>query len=232
MRVASTPITPQLVFGLFVMALGVILGLDSLGLANAGYVIRFWPVGLMLLGGTIATRAEPHARFWGFFWVAVGGWLLLRNLDVLRVGFWQLFWPLLFLWFGGNLIMRTLRQSGHIRVDNTRAERLFAVMSECKRRFDGKPFEGAYMTGFMGGCVLDLRQAEIPPGGQAVLNILAVMAGHEIWVPPGWIVASDVVPLLGGMDDKRLPPLAQVGTDAPRLVLKGFVLMGGVVVKN
>jgi hypothetical protein len=43
MRAASTPVTPQLVFGLFVMALGVILGLDSLGLADAGYVIRFWP---------------------------------------------------------------------------------------------------------------------------------------------------------------------------------------------
>ena len=105
-------------------------------------------------------------------------------------------------------------------------------MGEAKRSSNDKPFLGGEMTAFMGGCVLDLRQAEIPPGGTASLNILAVMAGHEIWVPQGWIVASDVIPLLGGVDDKRLPPLAQAGSDAPRLVLKGFVLMGGVVVKT
>ena len=79
MRAASTPVSPQLVFGLFVMALGVVLGLDSLGIADAGYVIRFWPVGLMLLGGTIATRPEAHGRFWGFVWIFVGAWLLLRR---------------------------------------------------------------------------------------------------------------------------------------------------------
>ena len=56
----STPITPQLVFGLFVMGLGVILGLDSMGVADAGYLLRFWPVGLILLGTTIANRAEAH----------------------------------------------------------------------------------------------------------------------------------------------------------------------------
>jgi predicted membrane protein len=231
MRVASTPITPQLVFGLFVMALGVILGLDSLGLADAGYVIRFWPVGLMLLGGTIATRAEPHARFWGFFWVAVGSWLLLRNLDVLRVGFWQLFWPMLFLWFGGNLIMRTLRQSGHVRVDNTRAERLFAVMSESKRRFDGKPFEGAYMTGFMGGCVLDLRRAVVQPGDTRVVEVFGMMVGHEIKAPQEWTVTLDVMPIMGDVKDKRVlfgapPPLG--GAAAPTLVVRGSVVMGSV----
>jgi hypothetical protein len=56
MRTAPTPVTPQLVFGLFVMALGVVLGLDSLGIADAGSVIRFWPLGLVLLGVTIASR--------------------------------------------------------------------------------------------------------------------------------------------------------------------------------
>ena len=110
MRTVSTPVTPQLIFGLFVMALGIVLGLDSLDLADAGYVIRFWPLGLMLLGATIASRAESHSRFWGFFWMFVGGWLLLRNLGIVRVGFWQLLWPSVLVWIGGNLILKTLQQ--------------------------------------------------------------------------------------------------------------------------
>jgi predicted membrane protein len=231
MRAASTPVSPQLVFGLFVMALGVVLGLDSLGIADAGYVIRFWPVGLMLLGGTIATRPEAHGRFWGFVWIFVGAWLLLRNFGVLRVGFWQLLWPMVFVWIGGSLILRTLRQAGHLRVDNTRADRLFAVMSECKRRFDGKPFEGAYMTGFMGGCVLDLRRAVVQPGETKVVEVFGMMVGHEIKAPQEWTVTLDVMPIMGDVKDKRAssvapPPLGIAA--APTLLVRGSVVMGSV----
>lgn len=109
---------------------------------------------------------------------------------------------------------------------------LFTVMGEAKRASNDKPFRGGEMTAIMGGCVLDLRQATVEPGHEAIVNILAVMAGHEIWVPSGWTVALDVVPLLGGVDDKRLPPLEPLTQHAPRLRLKGLVLMGGIVIRN
>lgn len=109
---------------------------------------------------------------------------------------------------------------------------LFTVMGEAKRASYDNPFRGGDMTAFMGGCVLDLRQAVIEPGQEATVSILAIMAGHEISVPAGWAVALDVVPLLGGVDDKRLPPLEAIREDAPRLRLKGFILMGGLVIRN
>jgi hypothetical protein len=109
---------------------------------------------------------------------------------------------------------------------------LFAVLGEAKRASNDNPFRGGEMTAFLGGCVLDLRQATIPSGAQVVINVLAVMAGHEIQVPPGWSVASDIVPLLGGVDDKRLPPVEALPPDAPRLRLRGVVLMGGDVLKT
>src|SRR5688572_1985679 len=231
-----TSMTPQLIFGLFVMGLGVILGLDSLGVADAGYIIRFWPVGLILLGGTIASRPESHARFWGFFWMFVGSWLLMRNLGVVRVGFWQLLWPMVLVWIGGSLILATLRQSGHVRVDNKNAERLFAIMSESKRRFDGKPFPGAQMTAFMGGCVLDLRRAVVPAGETKVVDVFGIMVGHEIKAPAEWNVTMDVTPLLGEVNDKRTqivapPPLGGVA-GAPTLLVRGAVVMGEVKITD
>lgn len=235
MPAASTPVTPQLVFGLFVMALGVVLGLDSLGIADAGYIVRFWPVGLILLGGTLATRQESHGRFWGFFWIFIGAWLLLRNLNIVDVGFWQLFWPMVLVWIGGNLILKQMRQAGHFKVDSSRAARLFAVMSESKRRFDGQPFEGAYMTGFMGGCVLDLRRAIVQPGETKVVEVFGMMVGHEIKAPQEWTVSLDVMPIMGDIKDKRVasvapPPLA--GAAAPTLVVRGSVVMGEVKITD
>ena len=224
----STPVTPQLVFGLFVMGLGVILGLDSMGIADAGYLLRFWPVGLILLGTTIASRAEAHSRFWGFVWIIGGSWLLLRSLNVVHVGFWQLFWPAVFIFVGGNLILKQLRQTGHLVPSPVTGNRLFAVMSESRRRFDGKPFDGAYMTAFMGGCVLDLRRAMVPPGETRVVEVFGIMVGHDIKVPQDWNVTLDVTPIMGDVKDKRVPavtppPLAGA---PPTLIVRGTVVMG------
>ena len=240
MNIPSAPasVTPQLVFGLFVMGLGVVLGLDSLGVADAGYVLRFWPTGLILLGITIASRPEPHSRFWGFVWIIIGSWLLLRFLGVVRVGFWQLFWPTMLVFFGGSLILKTLRQSGHLSIDNKGTDRLFAVMSESKRRYDGKPFDGAHMTAFMGGCILDLRRAIVPPGETRVVDMFAMMAGHEIKVPPEWTVTLDVLPIMADVKDKRMapaapPPLAGIAPGAPpTLVVRGSVVMAEVKITD
>jgi hypothetical protein len=207
-------------------------------------------------------RQDSKGRFWGIFWAAIGFWLLLNALGLMAVSLGDMVVPLVLILIGATLVSRTLRGSGPQRPprpqrpgldtgmravppvppvppvvgvprsDASGRVSLFAMMGEAKRASNDNPFRGGEMTAVMGGCVLDLRQAQMAPGDQAVLNILAVMAGHEIWVPQGWTVASDVVPLLGGTDDKRLPPLAPVPPDAPKLLLKGFVLMGGVVVKN
>ena len=254
-------ITPQLVIGVFITLLGVILTLERTNLIEPRHLELFWPLALIALGASlILRRQDSRGRFWGIFWASVGCWLLFNSLGVIRVGVGDLIVPLVLILIGATLVSRTVYGPRTPRPHRSPDQKweggavvppipspgpspgfqsseqgrvsLFTIMGEAKRASSDKPFLGGEMTAFMGGCVLDLRQAEIPPGGQAMLSILAVMAGHEIWVPQGWVVASDVVPLLGGVDDKRLPPLAQVGTDAPRLVMKGFVLMGGVVVKN
>ena len=107
-------------------------------------------------------------------------------------------------------------------------------MSESRRRFDGKPFDGAYMTAFMGGCVLDLRRATVPPGETRVVEVFGIMAGHDIKVPPDWSVTLDVTPIMGDVKDKRVPsvtppPLAGA---PPTLVVRGSVVMGEVKVTD
>lgn len=108
---------------------------------------------------------------------------------------------------------------------------LLAFMGEVKRASGDHPFRGGEMTAVMGGCMLDLRQATIPPGGMVRLNLIGLMAGHEVRVPRDWAVHSDVVPIMGSVEDKRITPLA-TAADAPRLLLDGFMVMGGVVIRN
>jgi hypothetical protein len=55
-------------------------------------------------------------------------------------------------------------------------------------------------------------------------------------VPGGWTVIPDVVNVLSGVEDKRLPappdPSLPPGAVPPRLVVRGFLLMAGLTVKT
>jgi hypothetical protein len=113
---------------------------------------------------------------------------------------------------------------------------IFAVLGGAKRSSLSTRFRGGEVTAFMGGFQIDLRQATIPPGEEAVLDIFTVMGGGEVVVPPSWTVATPIVPVMGGIDDKRIAPLPGTvdtgGRPAPRLVLRGLLLMGGIEIKS
>ena len=120
-----------------------------------------------------------------------------------------------------------------------RSERLsmFAVWSSVRRTSAASPFRGGDITAIMGGGQLDLRLATIPPGEEAILDIVAVMGGVEILVPSGWEVSTPILPFMGGVEDKRFPPLQSDPNAARkeaggRLVLRGLVMMGGVHIKS
>ena len=53
--------------------------------------------------------------------------------------------------------------------------------------------------------------------------------GVEIRVPPDWVVDTRLLPLLGGFEDATEQKPAD---DAPRLVIRGTVVMAGAEVKN
>ena len=63
---------------------------------------------------------------------------------------------------------------------------------------------------------------------QAVLRINAVCGGIAIKIPADWQVVLRVSSILGGVDDKSVPPMQPEKT----LTLQGGVIMGGIEIKN
>ena len=96
------------------------------------------------------------------------------------------------------------------------------------RNNDSQNFKGGELTAVMGGCEIDLRRASIA-GGEAQIEIFAFWGGVEIKVPEDWSVTNKVVPIMGGIDDKSVPPK---GGATKRLILTGYAIMGGAEIKN
>jgi hypothetical protein len=129
--------------------------------------------------------------------------------------------------------------SGHsgLASDGGNRQQLIAVMSSAARRSDAKPFRGAEMSALMGSCSLDLTAAEMAPGEEATLDIMAMMGSVTIRVPDGWTIDTRAVPVMGGIRDdrwraRRLASDTPPTGEPPRLVLRGFVMMGSIFIKS
>jgi class 3 adenylate cyclase len=102
---------------------------------------------------------------------------------------------------------------------------VIAVMGEAVRRGRWRVPEQCTAVAMMGGCVLDLRAAQLS-APVTTITAVAIMGGVEVIVPPGVRVEMHGLPIMGGWSNRvreeGLPP------DAPQVHIRGFALMGGV----
>ena len=220
----------RFVFGLLVVTIGVLFTLDNLNIVHAEHYIRFWPAALILLGLThFLPPSDAGRRVWGLIWIFAGTWLILERLDIVDISLWA-FWPLLLVLVGLSMIWRAMTPRGGAPARATDTEgtiRATAFMSGVNRVSASPDFRGADLAAVMGGCEIDLRQASIA-SGEAVVDVFALWGGIELKVPGHWVVVNQVVPILGGVDQKTRAS----NPDGPRLIVRGTVVMGGVDIDN
>jgi len=221
-------LTSQLFAGLLLAALGVLFTLDNLQILRAREVLRYWPAIFLVIGISQLVQARSiGTMIGGSIWIVFGSVLLGERLHLISSGL--RFWPLLLVAVGVWIMVRSMTAAGPSGVTDSSARlSALAVLGGVDRRVTAEGFKGADITAFMGGGKLDLREAKMA-GPEAVVDILAVMGGFEIVTPETWHVIVDVVPLMGGYEDKTRHP---ADPSAPRLRLRGFVMMGGLEVRN
>jgi Domain of unknown function (DUF5668) len=215
----------RLAVGLVFIAVGLVLTFDQAGVLNLDGFGRFWP--LLLIGiGIVKVRQpiEDGQRAVGTALLLVGG--LFQLLSVLS---WGRAWPLIFVAAGGLLLWQAIDRP---HPPDT-APRTSPVVSELvllggsKRTLRVPDFRGGYVTAVLGGIELDLRRCRMA-ASSATLDVVAFWGGIDLKVPPEWTVEGKVVPIMGGIDQKAPGPAGH--EEGPRLVVRGYAIMGGVAV--
>ena len=105
---------------------------------------------------------------------------------------------------------------------------LGAVLGGTTRKGVWKPARFTRIFTLLGGTELDYSEAEMPPGVTEV-DVFCVLGGTDITVPPGMKVETEVLPILGGVDNKARE---SGDPNAPILRIKGITVLGGVDVKT
>jgi len=225
----TRPIAPQLVMGLLVIAVGLLFTLENLGMLEAHEYLRYWPVGLIAVGLLkLWQTGSGGGTMIGAGFVFAGVWLLLESMAIVTVSLWDL-WPMVLVLVGGSMVWRgmTGRRGDAGTADSHSTVSAVAVLAGVNRGNSSKTFRGGDLTAVLGGCQIDLRQASIE--GEAIIDVFAMWGGIELRVPENWSVSGRVTPILGGYEDKTRPV---PDATAQRLLVRGFVIMGGVEIKN
>lgn len=213
----------RLASGATLLTLGIIFWLDRIGRLEARELLPWWPLVLLVTGLSYLAQ-----RKWGgaLAFTLAGVILLMPMLGFARINPWRLFglWPLFISAAGVTLILQALRPPAR----GPNRFHAVALMAGNVRSIGSKEFRGGEAIAVMGGVELDLRSA-LPHQGEAVIDVLAFWGGIGIRVPVGWNVINRTAEILGGYEDSTE---AATDPNAPRLVIRGSVIMGGIEVKN
>jgi len=106
---------------------------------------------------------------------------------------------------------------------------LISVLGGTNRAGRWIPARKNFALGVLGGITLDFREALLGSGITDV-NVLAVLSGIEIVVPPEMAVEVDGMAVLGGFEYNTDAPLRS-DPDSPTLRIRGLAVLGGVNVE-
>ena len=215
----SARVSVKLIAGIFFTLLGVLLTLDNLDLADADQILPYWPVFLIAIG--ILKLRERRSRTFAIMAIIVGALFLT---DLFRFSIFD-FWPMILVFAGLVLVARAFgfRVSN---VSNEPSSTIWAIFGVRKEKVTTRNYAGGRIIAFMGGCELDLRNADMEQGS-AELEIIVVWGGIEIKVPEGWEVIGNTVPIMGGADIRT-----KAAPGGRRLIVNGLAIMAGVDIKS
>jgi hypothetical protein len=215
----------RLVWGAAILAAGVIGWLDHSGSLHASDFLPWWPLVFIALG-----IAQMPQRQWvsAVALIAIGMLFLppLPFLPHFRVSSILAVWPLLISVGGVSLIRQALSPAAR-GASSANSFHTVAVMGGVGRAVASSDFAGGDAVAVMGGCEINLGGAKITK--EATIDVLAFWGGIDIRVPRGWRIENHVRAILGGVVDKTDD---NVPAAAPRLIIRGSAIMGGVEVKH
>lgn len=240
----------RFLIGLLIIGAGVILLLDRLGVEMNFRVWDFWPVLLIVLGLGKLLQPKPfRGVFWGLILTGVGTLFLLNNLG--HIDFWfDDLWAVLLIIVGFEILRGGFFKHKRSRVCCSDSDKeggesevfaffgsgsydldtdyinVSAVLGGGEYNFTNQKLKGGKASAVMGGCELDLRNAEMEEDSM-VFEANAVMGGIDLRIPTHWEVVMRGVPVLGAVEDKTKPQ-----NPTKKLIVKGSAVMGAVELKN
>lgn len=222
----------NLLWGLALIAVGVIVGLNVLDIVDINLFFDGWWTLFIIVPSVIGLFTDKQ-KTGPLIGLLIGiAFLLVAQKIIPFDMLWKLAFPAVLVIGGLVMIFRGVfgakaaEKIQKLNENMSAKDEYCAVFGGQDLHFAGQTFEGASLSAVFGGVKCDLRGAIIEQ--DAVINVSAIFGGVDIFVPPTVKVVVRSTPLFGGVSDKSA---ACVNETAPTLYVNATCMFGGVDIK-
>ena len=224
----------RILWGIVLVLLGIIWGLNATGVTNIDIFFDGWWTLFIIVPSAISlVNPKNNGKVSSVICLVIGIFLLLGSLDVFDFDIlWEILLPVIVVIIGlslifGNKAKTTVKE----KIDNTdfsNVEVITATFGEQNINKAGEKFEKANLDAVFGSIKLDLRDADLK--NETFIKASAIFAGITILVPKDVEVKIKSTPIFGGVTSECLDE--KINKNAKKTIyVDGFALFGGIEIK-
>lgn len=223
--------TSNIIWGIILVAIGVIFALNALEITNIEVFFDGWWT-LFIIVPCVTGLFKNHDKTGNIIGILIGISLLLACQNIIDFSIiYKLALPVIIVLIGLSLIFKGRDKQSVIVWEE--AKKNGAPIKQCCATFSGQNadyageiFEGAEFNAVFGGIKCDLRNAVIEK--DAVINACCVFGGLDILVPDNVNVKTSSTSIFGGISDETHKNNAE---NTITLYVNGTCIFGGVEIK-
>ncbi len=222
------------IWGLFLILVGIILGLNSFGVTNINLFFDGWWT-VFIIAPSLNGLIKGEDRTGALIGLIIGVFLLLSCQDVLDFKlFVKLFIPAILIIIGLSIFFKdkvkdvVAKKMGKINAKEIDMEHTYtSTFSEEKINLDNEKLESCAINSIFGSVSLDLRNVVIDE--DVVINNYVVFGGVTIKVPKDVNIVVKTTSIFGGVDNKT--SRNKTKENVKTIYIKGTILFGGIDIK-
>ena len=217
----------KILWGIALVALGVIWGVNTLGIADINIFFKGWWT-LFIIIPSLTGLISNGNKSGDLFTLLVGVGLLLASQGVFSFSlFWKLLIPALIVIIGLRIIFRSIfkkaRKDVSIPPRAKGGKMQFVLFSGADLEYSGQVFDGADYTAIFGGIDAHIESAVIDR--DITVNAVAIFGGIDLYLPEGVNVEVSSASIFGGVSNERKREKIE---GAPTVYVNASGIFGGV----
>lgn len=223
--------TGNILWGIVLIMIGIIFGLNALGITNINIFFKGWWTLFIIIPSFIELIRSTN-KMWSFISLIIGIALLLCAQNILSFSIIRkLIFPFILVMVGISILFKDTfhkkieEKIKTLNVDKGNLEGYCATFGEQKNDLSGQEFKGANLDAIFGSVELDISKAIISK--DEIINANAIFGGIEIRVPTGVNVKVKSTPIFGGVNKVK----TDYNESLPTLYINAMALFGGVEIK-
>lgn len=227
--------TSRYLWGLVLVALGAILGINALGIMRIDIFFPGWWTLFIIVPCAISLFGNDSDKWADVVGVIVGVALLLGCQGLLSFKMiWSLMLPVILIVIGLSMLLKdalkgkVTQEIKKLRKEGSgKGKEYWATFAGQNLKFDNEKFEGGRLEAVFGGIKCDLRQAKIEE--DVFVRASAVFGGVTIMVPDDVNVKVITNAMFGGVTNKYAKQ--DVDEKKKTIYIDATAIFGGVEIK-